>query len=57
MSFKILNIFVIDVARFMLTAAENPDKWKRKAVAVSTNYTKEEASEALERLFAHMAKK
>ena len=56
MSFKI-NIFVIDVARFMLTAAENPDKWKRKAVAVSTNYTKEEASEALERLFAHMAKK
>ena len=47
---------MIDVARFMLTVAENPDKWKRRAVAVSTNYTKEEASSAFERLFAHMAK-
>ena len=46
-----------DVARFMVSVAENPQKWHRKAVAVTTKYTKEEESSGFERLFAKFNEK
>ena len=44
-----------DVARFMLTVAENPGEWQRQCVAITTKYTKPEETEAFQRLRAHMA--
>jgi len=44
-----------DVARFILEATENPEKWKRKAVAVAIRYSDEEMAGAKERMMAHMA--
>ena len=45
-----------DVARFMLKVAENPEDWKRKAVAVAIKYSDQEMAGAKERMMAHMAR-
>ena len=41
----------------MLSVIENSEKWRRQFVAVSTDYTKEEAGSALERLMTKMNEK
>ena len=38
----------------MVSAVENPGKWRRKAVAITTRYNKEEEAGAWERLMKHM---